>query len=205
MKWLEWAKEIQAIGQTGLHFTDNIFDIQRYNRLQEIAADIIANYSNLEFDEIIHYNKNEFGYATPKVDVRGVLFKNDKILLVSEKLDDGKWTLPGGWADVNESPKEAVEREIFEESGFECKAVKVLAVYDREKQQHRPPFPQHVYKLFYLCEITGGKATRSIETSDINFFGKDNLPELSLSRVTREQILRFFEFRENPDRPTDFD
>jgi ADP-ribose pyrophosphatase YjhB (NUDIX family) len=205
LKWLQWAKEIQAISQTGLHFTDNIFDIQRYNRLKEISSEIIAEHTNLEIEDIIEYNKSEFGYATPKVDVRGAVFRDNKILLVSEKLDNGRWTLPGGWADVNESPKEAVEREILEESGYKAQVIKILAVYDREKQNHYPPFPQHVYKLFYLCKLTGGKPSTSIETEDVGFFDEDNLPELSLSRVTSTQIRRFFEFHRNPLMPTDFD
>jgi ADP-ribose pyrophosphatase YjhB (NUDIX family) len=139
------------------------------------------------------------------VDVRGVVFKASKILLVREILDNHRWTLPGGWADVNETPGESVEREVFEESGFHTKAVKLLAVYDRTKQGHPNPFPYHVYKLFFLCEIIGGNAAISQETSEIDFFSEDHIPELSTSRVTRNQIERFFEHYRNPDWPTDFD
>jgi ADP-ribose pyrophosphatase YjhB (NUDIX family) len=148
--------------------------------------------------------KREAGYATPKVDVRGVVFQSDTILLVKE-VADGGWTLPGGWADVNESPKESVVREIREESGYETKPLKLLAIYDRSKHAHVPAFPFHVYKLFILCDLIGGASTTSVETSDVEFFAEHELPNLSLSRVTPSQIRRFFEHHRKPNLPTDFD
>jgi ADP-ribose pyrophosphatase YjhB (NUDIX family) len=204
-QWTNWARALQAISQTGLHFAATDFDKERYRAIGAIAADIIASHTTLSPSELVELHSREFGYATPKVDVRGVVFREDKIMLVREIADQGRWTLPGGWADVNESPREAVEREVFEESGFEVTAKKLLAVYDREKQGHEPPYPFHVYKLFFLCEIIGGKATPNVEASEIAFFDVDNLPELSLRRVTEQQLRRFFEHREHPEWPTDFD
>ncbi|MDO9348593.1 MAG: NUDIX domain-containing protein, partial [Anaerolineales bacterium] len=135
---------------------------------------------------------------------RGVVFREDAILLVRE-LFDQKWTLPGGWADVNESPSTAVVREIQEEAGFETHAVKLLAVYDRTKQGHLPQHPFSAYKLFFRCEITGGAPSESIETSGAAFFREGEIPELSLARVTPLQITRMFEHYRHPEWPTDFD
>ncbi|MDJ0572267.1 MAG: NUDIX hydrolase [Pleurocapsa sp. MO_192.B19] len=205
MNWIEWAKELQAISQTGLHYATEQFDRERYRRIGEISAEILANYSNISRDQYLEFNAAEFGYATPKVDVRGVVFKDSKILLVREIADHGRWTLPGGWADVNETPGESVVREVFEESGFETQAIKLLAVYDREKQEHQPAYPYHVYKLFFHCEIIGGEACISNETSEVAFFGKQEIPELSESRVTKKQISRFFEYYQNLNLSTDFD
>ena len=147
---------------------------------------------------------NQTGYATPKVDVRGVVFRDDKLLLVQER-SDGLWTLPGGWADVNDSPSEAVEREIVEESGFEAKAEKMLAIFDRAKHGNTPPFPFHVYKFFILCRLEGGEARTTMETTGVEFVAENAIPPLSLSRVTREQIQFWFDARKNPDGPCRFD
>ena len=203
--WIQWVRALQAISQTGLHFADSQYDRDRYQQIAKIAAEILARYTNLSEEDIIALNTAEFGYATPKVDVRGVVFRASKILLVREIADRGRWTLPGGWADVNETPGQAVVREVFEESGFETQVVKLLAVYDREKQAHMPPFPYHVYKLFFRCEITGGGARANNEASEIAFFGADELPELSGSRVKEEQLRRFFQHFREPELPTDFD
>ncbi|WP_413164915.1 NUDIX hydrolase [Capilliphycus salinus ALCB114379] len=204
-QWIEWAKALQAIAQTGLHFVQSEYDAERYREIQEIAADIFAHHTNTKKEVIVDLFSQEYGYATPKVDVRGAVFKESKILLVREVLDNHRWTLPGGWADVNETPTEAVTREVFEESGFETKVVKLLAVYDRTKQGHQPTMPYHVYKMFFLCEIVGGEAKSSYETSEVGFFAEDNIPELSISRVLPHQIQRFFEHYRNPNLPTDLD
>jgi ADP-ribose pyrophosphatase YjhB (NUDIX family) len=205
-EWLRWARELQAMSQTGLHFAENPHDRARYGRLGEIAAEILAAHATLDVAEILSLNAREFGYATPKVDVRGIVFRDDRILLVQEAMDDGRWTVPGGWADVNETPSEAVEREVFEESGLRTKATKLLSMFDRERQGHHPPFPYHVYKVAFLCEAVGG-ALRSdgSETTGAAFFAESELPELSVSRVTRSQIRGFFWHHREPDRPADFD
>ena len=206
MKWIEWGRKLQAISQTGLHFTENQYDRERYEQIGKIAAEVLAEHTNLSVEELLNLNAAEFGYATPKVDVRGVAFRDDKILLVREIADGGRWTLPGGWADVNETPTQAVIREVWEESGFETKVVKVFAVYDRERQQHKPSYPYSVYKLFFHCQIVGGQPQINNEVSEIAFFSETEIPEdLSRSRVTKTQLLRFFEHYRQPTLPTDFD
>ena len=203
--WLKWAKELQAIAQIGLAYpSGNHFDRQRYERIREIAAELMSAHGGASKLSLLKMFEREVGYATPKVDVRGVVFHEGKILLVRE-VADGGWTLPGGWADVNESPRESVVREVREESGYEIRPVKLLAVYDRSKHDHKPLLPFHVYKLFILCERIGGKAKTSFETSEIGFFGLDELPELSASRVTLEQIRHLFGHFHHSAWPTDFD
>lgn len=204
-EWLRWARELQAIAQIGLTYSaDSRFDVERYIRIREIAAEIMATGGRVETGEVLDLLCGETGYATPKVDVRGVVFQDDKLLLVEEVMDGG-WTVPGGWADVNESPGESVVREVREESGYETRPVKVLAVYDRSKHGHTPAFPFHVYKLFVLCEATGGKPTAGRETSGVGFFAEDELPELSRSRVTAGQVRRLFEHHRHPEWPPDLD
>ena len=206
MKWIEWGRKLQAISQTGLHYTEKQYDRERYEQIGVVAAEILAEHTNLSVEELIQLNADEFGYATPKVDVRGVVFKENKILLVREVADAGRWTLPGGWADVNDTPTGAVVREILEESGFETEVVKLLAVYDREQQKHTPSYPYSVYKLFFQCQIVGGQPQINYEVSEIAFFSEAEIPDdLSNSRVTKSQLLRFFEFYRQPDLPTDFD
>ena len=201
--WLTWARKIQAIGQNGLAYSKDPFDIERFEELRELAVEILQNYTDSELPRIRDLFAGEHGHATPKVDVRGVVFNEDAILLVRERAD-GKWTLPGGWVDVNESPSESVVREVFEESGYQTKALKLLACYDRNRHPH-PPHPYHVYKLFFYCEILGGSPSTSYETDGVDFFKQDAIPELSTGRVTSAQIDRFFEFLRSPDLPTDFD
>jgi ADP-ribose pyrophosphatase YjhB (NUDIX family) len=202
-KWLELAQKLQSIAQSGLFYSNNEFEIERYKLVMEITEEMISMKTGFDKEEIHKLFMSEAGHSTPKVDVRGVVFKDYKILLVKEKVD-GKWTIPGGWADVGSSPSENAEREVFEESGYKVKARKVLAVYDRNKQGHTP-FIFHLYKIFFLCEIIGGESRASFETEDVGFFGLDELPELSTGRVTRKQIERFFEHYKNPYLPTDFD
>ena len=202
---MEWVRALQAISQTGLHYAQNPYDTQRYREVGALAAAMLSQHTTLDIAQILAFHAAEFGYATPKVDVRGIAFRDDRILLVSEILDAGRWTVPGGWADVNETPSQAVVREMQEESGYETRVVKLLAVYDRERQGHQPSFPFHVYKLFFLCEIVGGEAQPNEEASEIAFFARDALPELSVSRVTGRQIQHFFDLRNHPDAPTEFD
>jgi ADP-ribose pyrophosphatase YjhB (NUDIX family) len=172
-------------------------------KILEISVEIFANRSG-ESPVLIQGVFDQSGYATPKVDVRGVVFNDDKLLLVQER-SDGLWTLPGGWADVNDPPSKAVEREIVEESGFRTEAERTIAVFDRAKQDNEPPFPFHVYKLFVLCRLLGDKAKTSRETTGVEFVGENEIPPLSLTRNTRKQIQFCFEARKNPDSPCRFD
>jgi ADP-ribose pyrophosphatase YjhB (NUDIX family) len=164
---------------------------------------MLADGSDADLGHIRGLFSDQAGYATPKVDVRGAVFRDDAILLVRER-SDGGWTLPGGWADVGDSPAAAVEREIAEESGYQARAVRLLAFYDRNKHGH-PPYAFHAYKVFFLCELTGGEAQPGGETSEVGFFREDALPELSLTRVVPAQIARLFAHYRHPDWPADFD
>lgn len=202
-RWLVWTRRIAALAQNGLTYTDGPFDRERYDELRRIAAEMAAAYSGSEPEVVLDLFQREGGYATPKVDVRGVVFRDGKILLVREA-EDGRWTLPGGWADVGETPREAVEKEIREESGYLTSAVKLLAVYDRD-HHGPPPLPWPVYKLFIRCEITGGAPAGSIETTGVDFFAEDELPPLSEGRVMPSQIRRMFEHQRDPGLPADLD
>ena len=204
-QWLEWVKRLQATAQNGLQYAQSPFDRERFVAVQRVAAEILASHTSLSPARIQELMDSETGYATPKVDVRGVVFKDNELLMVREKFD-GRWTVPGGWADPSETPSRAVVREIREEAGFETRAVKVLAVYDRSRQGNVPPYPFHVYKLFFRCELLGGEATTSIETEEVSFFAEDRIPsDLSIPRVNAAQIARFFEHLRHPDWPTEFD
>ena len=201
--WIDWSQRLQAIAQTGLTYAYDRYDIERYEQIRRIAAEIAAGHSTAGADQLTSMFVDQAGYATPKVDVRGAVFCDDRILLVKER-SDGCWTLPGGWADVGDSPSDAVTREIAEESGYLTRAVKLLALYDRNKHGH-PPHPFHVYKLFFLCELIGGAAAASDETEEVGFFTEDGLPELSLTRLMPSQVARLFAHYRHPEWPTDFD
>ena len=203
-QWLRIARELRAIAQTGLTFTTDRFDRQRYERVRELAASMLAQGSGEQFEVIIEILREGWGYATPKVDVRGAAFVDGRVLLVRE-ISDGHWTLPGGWADVNQSAAECVVREIAEESGFEARALKLAAVRDYQRSGHPPRNLDSIYKMFFICEITGGAARGSDETSDAAFFSRDDLPPLSLGRTTAAQIERMFRHAQDPTLPTDFD
>ena len=198
------------MSQTGLTYARDPFDRERYEAIRLIAAEMLAmsDPGGVDVMAVVDLLKGQVGYATPKVDMRGVVFDADgRLLLVQERSDGDKWTLPGGWADIGSSPGENVTREIREEAGFETCAVKVLAVYDRDKHDH-PKMAWHTYKLFVRCEITGGTAAEggTSETSGVGFFGLDEIPlDLSTERATAAQLARMFEHFRRPDLATDFD
>ena len=202
-KKLGWARQLQAIAQNGLTFSRDPFDRERYSRLQELAADMLSAELEIPADRARALWEGERGYATPKVDVRGGLFDGDQVLLVRER-SDGLWTLPGGWVDVNDAPSEAVAREIHEESGYRARAVKLAALVDKNRHPH-PPGVYHIYKLFFVCELTGGSPFPGPETDAVAFFPVRALPQLSTGRVLGPQIERLYEHRLNPGLPTDFD
>ena len=202
-QWVIWARKLQAIAQTGLTFSNNEFDKERYEAVSEIAAEIMDAHIDDEIQTVREFFAQDSGYATPKVDVRGAVFQDNKLLLVRERRD-GLWTLPGGWADVNDSPSEAIEREILEESGFVARANRLVMVLDKSKHDH-PPSPRHTYKIFFQCELLSGEATLSHETDGVEFFGAEELPPLSIHRTTGAQIARLFEHFQNPDLAPDFD
>ncbi|RJE88435.1 NUDIX domain-containing protein [Paenibacillus sp. 1011MAR3C5] len=203
IKWLEWAKHIQGIAQTGLTYSKDIYDIERYEQLRQLSIDILSSYTEAGTDKIKLTFASDTGYATPKVDVRAVVFQDERILLVREKID-GAWALPGGWADIGLSASEVAVKEVEEESGYHVKPIRLLAVLDKKFHNH-PPEPYHVYKLFIRCEIIGGEALSGIETSEVAFFGIDELPELSQERNTEAQVKTMFQFLANPNLETILD
>jgi len=200
----QWAQRLQAIAQNGLTYARDPFDVERFLQVRQIAAEMLASGSaETPTESLIALFKTNFGYATPKVDVRAAVFQDERILLVKER-SDNCWTLPGGWADVGDAPSVAVTREVLEESGYEVKVKKLAAVYDRELHGH-PPYPFHSYKLFFVCQLTGGSPKTSLETLAADFFAEDALPPLSLPRVTPGHIQHMFEHWRHPDWPTSFD
>jgi ADP-ribose pyrophosphatase YjhB (NUDIX family) len=203
MTLIDWARKVQAIAQNGLAFTQDPFDHERYTQLTELVAAILAAELDVPVARAKGFWEGDEGYATPKVDVRGGIFEDGRVLLVRER-SDGKWTLPGGWVDINDSPSGAVAREILEESGYQARAVKLAALVDKLRHPH-PPGLHHIYKLFFLCERTGGAAAVSNETDAVQFFPVQALPELSTGRVLASQIERLYQHHLHPELPTDFD
>ena len=200
------GREMESIAQTGLHFSKDAYDRERFGRLRVLAAELLAAVSDTSAVRIHEWSGTEFGYATPKVDVRAFVVRDGtEVLLVRENTDGGRWTLPGGWADVNETPSEAVAREVREESGYAVRVVRLLAVLDRERQGHEPPFPYHVYKIFFHCEIEGAQEEATGECGEAAFFSEHGLPELSKSRVLPEQIARLFRLVRDRAAPCVFD
>jgi len=203
-KWLDWAREIQALTQTGLTFSQIEYDIMRYRRLEEIAAEIVSSHTALPTPEILENFRVQPGYATPKIDVRGAVIRDGKILLVQER-SDGGWTMPGGWADVGDAPSAMVAREVREESGYEVRVEKLVAVYDANRVPGVRMEFYHAYKLIFLCTITGGEARPSNETSAVDFFDLEHLPPLSIYRTDRQMLEEVFAHFADPARPTAFD
>jgi len=201
-KWLEWAREIQALSQTGLHFAENHYQRERFSRLFEIAADIISVHSDLDQAELVEIFNDQIGYATPRNDVRGAVFQSGKLLLVRERADGG-WTMPGGWADVGDVPSTAVEREVLEEAGFEVSAQRVIGVYDANRI--RPLEVFHAFKIVFLCDILGGEPRTSNETSQVGFFSRDDIPESLSGERTRQRHIEDAFIANSVDQPTIFD
>lgn len=201
--WLKWARQVQAIGQTGLFFSQNEFDRARYQQLVDLASEMMAAASGLPQEAFQADFKLQHGYATPKVDVRAVVFKDDRVLLVRER-QDGRWSLPGGYADVNDAPASMVEREAREESGYLVKAVKVAAVFEANHDR-QPVEVYHAYKIIFLCDLIGGEPQTSYETTAVDFFALDNLPELSPNRTQPRYIQEAYAHLQDPKRPAAFD
>lgn len=201
-KWMDWAREIFSLSQSGLAYSGNEYDLERYKRLQEITAEIIANQSEIAKESVLESFSMQVGYITPKVDVRGAVIRDEKILLIQERADN-RWAMPGGWADLGNSPASVAEREVWEESGFRVKAEKVVAVLDANRVE---PFEfYHAYKLIFLCELLDGEPRTSYETLAVDFFDLDHLPPLSIYRTNEAMLQEVFAHVENPNRPTLFD
>lgn len=189
-QWLEWAIELQSIAQAGLTYGKDVYDRERYERIREISAEIIAKRSEIPVAKVKELFCNETGYQTPKLDTRAAVFQQGKILLVHEK--NGKWSLPGGWVDVNVSVGENVVKEVKEESGLDVVVDKVIAVQDRAKH-NLPVYAYGVCKVFVQCTVTGGQFKPNIETTEYRYFAEDDLPELAEEKCNEEQIKMCFE------------
>jgi ADP-ribose pyrophosphatase YjhB (NUDIX family) len=205
--WLLWAREIQATAQSGLAFSKDPYDIERYHALTALAARMVAARTDGAASALATLFAAERGYATPKLDVRGAAFDSEgRILMVREAVDHDRWTLPGGWADVNQTPAQCVAREVLEESGYMVRVVKLAACWDRTAQGHQPAGLFSITKLFFLCEITGGAPATSLETSEVGFFAEDAVPaDLSFGRVLPHQIAQMFAHYRAPELATEFE
>jgi ADP-ribose pyrophosphatase YjhB (NUDIX family) len=204
-KLLEWARSLQALAQSGLAWEPSVYDAERYEQVRRIAAEMLASPDGgLGVDGIEGLLASQVGHATPKVDVRGAVFRDGEILLVEEASDLG-WSLPGGWADVGETPREAVEREVLEESGYRVRATKLIGLYERDRRAPRPHV-WHIWKTAFLCELEDDEqAALGAETTDARFFPRDELPRLRYSRLSEWQIERCCAHHADPSLPTDFD
>ncbi len=201
--WLKWAIEIQSLAQAGLAYTNNVYAIERYERLREISAEMIARKSDINLEKKKELFCNETGYQTPKIDTRAVIFKNNKILLTHE--NNGTWSLPGGWCDVLESVKTNTIKEVKEETGLDVETVKIIAIQDRNKH-NKPIYAYGVCKVFVLCNILGGEFTKNIETTEIKYFSLEELPEnLAEEKTNKEQIEMCFKAFNSEDWQTQFD
>lgn len=202
-EWLSLVRRLQAIAQNGLAFSRGNYDRLRYDELREVAVRLAALGSGGDVELIRSLFSADDGYRTPKVDVRGAVVEDGRVLLVQER-SDRRWTLPGGWAEPHLSPSENVVKEVREESGLDVVAEKLVAVYDRARHES-PPYPFAVYKLVIRCRRTGGALAPSDETMDARFFAPDDLPPLSEGRINHAQVARVFEHDRHPEWPTDFD
>lgn len=202
-KWLTWARKIDALSQAGLHYSQSEYDLDRYRQLKDLAAEIVSTYSQYKPQEVLDHFNLEEGYSTPKIDVRAAVVEDGKLLMVRERMDGG-WTLPGGWVDVGDRPASAAEREAWEESGYQVRAVRLVGVYDAnrtgELRYH------HAFKLVFLCERTGGEATASYETSEVGWFPREALPQpFSGERTAPRHIADIFTAAADSNCPTVFD
>jgi ADP-ribose pyrophosphatase YjhB (NUDIX family) len=201
-KWIEWARKIFSLSQAGLTYSKNEFDIERYKRLQEITAEMIESQSDISKEEALGSFSMQAGYATPKIDVRGAVVHEGKILLIQERMDE-RWAMPGGWADLGNAPASVAEREVWEESGYRVKAEKVIAVIDANRIE--PMEFYHAFKIIFLCRLIGGGPQTSHETMGVDFFDMKHLPPLSLFRTNEDMLREVFAHVEDPSHPTAFD
>ncbi len=202
-KWLKWAIEIQSLAQAGLEYTDNVYDIERYERLREISAEMIAKKTDMDLEKVKDLFCNETGYQTPKIDTRAAIFKDNKILLTHES--NGTWSLPGGWCDVLESVKSNTIKEVKEEAGLDVTANRLIAVQDRNKH-NKPIYAYGVCKVFILCDVIGGEFIKNIETTETRYFGLDEIPDnLAEEKTNKEQIEMCFKAVNDPNWRVQFD
>jgi ADP-ribose pyrophosphatase YjhB (NUDIX family) len=193
--WLNWVKELQFIAQAGLTYTRDDFDKERFERIRDIAAEMMSEATDLPFEKVKNLFCNEEGFQTPKLDTRAAIFQQGKILLVKER--NGKWSLPGGWVDVLETVKTNTEKEVKEEAGLDVEAVRLIAVQDRN-HHNDPPYAYNVCKVFVLCELKGGAFVPNIETLESSYFDLDELPPLATEKNNQAQLAMCFRAYQDP-------
>jgi ADP-ribose pyrophosphatase YjhB (NUDIX family) len=197
---------LAALGQTGLAFGVSDYDLDRYRQVSALAAELLSVVSGQPAAELAVELGRDSGYVTPKIDVRGAVFDDRERVLLTREKTDGRWSLPGGWADPGDAPSAAVTREIREETGYHTSAVKLIACWDRDLQGHRPSLPVHVYKLFFLCRRDGAvQPPSTLETLEVGWFSLGELPPLSLGRVNHREIERALAHHRDPSLPAEFD
>lgn len=201
-KWLEWAIELQSLAQAGLTYGKDVYDRERYERIRDISAEILSYKTDISVEKVKNLFCNEVGYQTPKLDTRAAVFEHEKILLVKE--NNGKWSLPGGWVDVNLSVKENTVKEVKEESGLDVTADRIIAIQDRDRH-NLPAYAYGVCKIFVLCSVLGGEFEKNIETTEFRYFNKAELPELATEKNTKEQIEMCFNAYYNKNWIAEFD
>jgi len=196
-KWLQWAIELQSLAQAGLTYGKDLYDKERYERIRDISAEILSDMSNIPTETVKELFCSETGYQTPKLDTRAAIFKDGKILLVCE--NNGKWSLPGGWCDVNISVGENTIKEVKEEAGLDVVAESIIAIQDRAKH-NLPVYAYGICKVFVLCSVTGGDFQENIETTGFDYFSEDDLPDLATEKNNEEQIRMCFNAYQAGDR-----
>ena len=201
-KWLEWAIELQSLAQAGLTYGKDVYDRERYERIRDISAEILSYKTDISVEKVKNLFCNEVGYQTPKLDTRAAVFEHEKILLVKE--NNGKWSLPGGWVDVNLSVKENTVKEVKEDSGLDVTADRIIAIQDRDRH-NLPAYSYGVCKIFVLCSVLGGEFEKNIETTEFRYFNKAELPELATEKNTKEQIEMCFNAYYNKNWIVEFD
>lgn len=202
-KWLKWAIEIQSLAQNGLAYTNSIYDKERYERLREISGEIISNKTDISKEKINDLFCNEVGYQTPKIDTRGVIFKDNKILLVQEK--DGRWAIPGGWCDVLETIKSNTIKEVKEETGLNVNTLKIIAIHDRSKHNKQID-AYRIMKIFVLCEVINGEFQENSETIKTDYFSLNEIPNnLALEKTSFNQIEMCFKAYNDDNWQVEFD
>jgi ADP-ribose pyrophosphatase YjhB (NUDIX family) len=202
--WLRRVRALQAIAQEGLAYTRDPFDAVRFTRLKELTAEIAAALSGGEPAPLRLAVEQAEGYLTPKLDVRAAVFDDHGRILLVQEHSDGRWALPGGWADVGEGLAAGAVREVREETGYVVGYERLLGVYDRERWGH-PPAPWFTLKAVVACTLVGGEATPSMETDAVEWFGRDELPELSTGRTSLRLLQRAFDHHDDPGLPPDVD
>ncbi len=187
---IEWAKELQSLAQAGLFYGRDPFDQERYGRIREISAEMLADRTGIPVKTVQGLFCNDTGYQTPKVDTRAAVFQDGKILLVQER--DGLWSMPGGWCEYNLSPAENTVKEAREEAGVHVAVKRLISVQDRDKH-NQPPYAYGVVKIFYLCELLGGGFTPNLETTKSGYFSLEELPPLAEAKCNEEQVHMCFQ------------